>query len=278
MQGKENPAKKVVVNCKPCKEVKQLRSEGGKQDAKSVQRSKRPARKGGNKSVQGKEKLADKAVNNRKPDEKCDSHELATNSKSKLSCQTDNNNVNTATEMTSLDIKTPPTAQSSPKQFSALDLVEENADDELICPCPFECGIEPCKLPLMRNHIIVNHGEQSGDNKSGDARFEEDNIIRKTFMLSTKGLLTCYKFNKLLRDNNFHEVIVPGNGYCCISALLITLAEQGVNKEMAVLAHEVMTEIRNHTRFYQDFHDSASEEEFLIIIIIIIYFSRINNS
>ena len=102
----------------------------------------------------------------------------------------------------------------------------------------------------MRNHIIVNHGEQSGDNKSGDARFEEDNIIRKAFMLSTKGLFTCYKFSKLLRDNNFHEVIVPGNGYCYISALLITLVEQGVNKEMAVLAHEVMTEIRNHTRFY----------------------------
>ena len=110
VQGKENPAKKVVVNRKCCTEVKELRSEGGKQDSKSVQQSKRPARKGSNKSVQGKEKLADKAVNNRKPDEKRDSHELAPNSKSKLSCQTDNNNVNTATEMTSLDIETPPTA------------------------------------------------------------------------------------------------------------------------------------------------------------------------
>ena len=263
VQGKENPAKKVVVNRKCCTEVKELRSEGGKQDSKSVQRSKRPTRKGTNKSVQGKEKLADKAVNNRKPDEKRDSHELAPNSKSKLSCQTDNNNVNTATEMTSLDIETPPTARSSPKQFCAWELVEENADDQTICPCPFECGIEPCKLPVMRNHIIVNHSEQSGDNKSGEASFEEDNIIRKAFMLSTKGLLTCYKFNKLLRDNNFHEVIVPGNGYCYVSALLITLAEQGVNKEMAVLALEVMTEIKNHTRFYRNFNDSASEEEFL---------------
>ena len=186
MQGKENPAKKVVVNRKSCAEVKELRSEGGKQDSKSVQRSKRPARKGDNKSVQGKEKLADKAVNNRKPDEKRDSHELATNSKSKLSCQTDNNNVNTATEMTSLDIETPPTARSSPKQFSASDLVEENADDESICPCPFECGIEPCKLPLMRNHIIVNHSEQSGDNKNGEASFEEDNIIRKSIYVKHK--------------------------------------------------------------------------------------------
>ena len=140
--------------------------------------------------------------------------------------------------------------------------MEEN-DDEYISWCPFECGFEPCKLPLMKNHIIVNHSEQSGDNKSGDAISEEDNIVRKAFMLSTKGLLTCYKFNKLLRDNNLHEVIIPGNGYCYISALLITLVEQGINKEMAVLAHKVMTEIRNHTQFYKDFHESDSEEEFL---------------
>ena len=40
VQGKENPAKKVVVNRKCCTEVKELRSEGGKQDSKSVQRSK----------------------------------------------------------------------------------------------------------------------------------------------------------------------------------------------------------------------------------------------
>ena len=32
---------------------------------------------------------------------------------------------------------------------------------------------------------------------------------------------------------------------------------------MAVLAHEVMTEIRNHVRFYGTFYDSLSEEEFL---------------
>ena len=315
VQGNENPAKKGVVNCKPCKEVKELGSEGGKQGVKSVQPNKKPAKKAlpqpkpdkeqdngklkvaqpkpskeveevereevkqdlnsvqpkkqparkaqpkhskemndivgeqGNKSVQGKEKPVNKAVCNHKPDEKHDNNELATNSKSKLFFQTDSNSVHTAPEMTSLDIETPPTAQSSPKQSSVSDFVEENADNELICPCPFECGIEPCKLPLMRNHIIVNHGEHIDNNKNRDARstFEEDNIIRKTFMLSTKGLLTCYKFNKLLRDNNFHEVIVPGNGYCYISALLITLVEQGVNKEMAVLAHKVMTEIRNHT-------------------------------
>ena len=66
-----------------------------------------------------------------------------------------------------------------------------------------------------------------------------------------------------MRKNNFHEVVLPDNGYCYISAILITQMEQGVNKEMAILAHEVMNEIRNHVQFYGTFHDSASEEEFL---------------
>ena len=39
--------------------------------------------------------------------------------------------------------------------------------------------------------------------------------------------------------------------------------EQGINKEMAALAPEVMTEIRNHTQF-NDFNDSASEDKFLM--------------
>ena len=58
-------------------------------------------------------------------------------------------------------------------------------------------------------------------------------------------------------------MVLQGNGYCYISVILITLVEQGVNKEMAILAHEVMTEIQNHIPFYGTFHDSPSEEEFL---------------
>ena len=34
---------------------------------------------------------------------------------------------------------------------------------------------------------------------------------------------------------------------------------------MAILAHEVMTEIQNHIQFYGTFHDSSSEEEFLTL-------------
>ena len=68
-------------------------------------------------------------------------------------------------------------------------------------------------------------------------------MIRKTFLSSPKGLITSSKYSKLMRQNNFHEVVIPGNGFCFISALLITLVEQGLDKEMAVLAHDVMSEI-----------------------------------
>ena len=60
-----------------------------------------------------------------------------------------------------------------------------------LCLCPFECGIEPCKITLIKHHIIVNHssGEHiEHDKKDYDANttVEEDNIIRRTFMLSPK--------------------------------------------------------------------------------------------
>ena len=258
LPGKENPAKRVVAKqkpdqerdnsklkvakSKPSKEVKGMVSEEGKQDLKSVQPKKKPAKKEmakhrcnkevkeaiseeGIKVVKGKEKMGKKAVVNSKPDEEC---ELATS----------NNTVNTAPEMSSLDTETPLTAQSSPKEQSVLD--DDDVPIQSLCPCPFECGIEPCKITLMKHHIIVNHSSSEPDKTDREAitTVEEDNIVRRTFMLNQKGLLTCYKFSKLMLENNFHEVVLPGNGYCYISVILITLVEQGVNKEMAVLAHK----------------------------------------
>ena len=286
--GKENLAKRVfakqkpdqecdnsklkVAKSKPSKEVKAMVSEEGKQDLKSVQPKKKPAKKEmakhrcnkevkeavseeGIKAVKGKEKMGNKAVVNSKPDEECDNNELATS----------NNTVNTAPEMSSLDTETPPTAQSSPKEQSVLELGDDDVPIQSLCPCPFDCGIEPCKITLMKHYIIVNHSSSEPDKTDCDAitTVEEDNIVRRTFMLSQKSLLMCYKFSKLMQENNFHEVVLPGNGYCYISVILITLAEQGVNKEMAILAHKVMTEIQNHIRFCRTFHDSSSEEEFL---------------
>ena len=217
LSGKENPAKRVVAKqkpdqerdnsklkvakSKPSKEVKGMVSEEGKQDLKSVQPKKKPAKKEmakhrcnkevkeavseeGIKVVNGKEKVGKKAVVNSKPDEE---RELATS----------NNTVNTAPEMSSLDTETPPTAQSSPKEQSVLD--DDDVPIQSLCPCPFECGIEPYEITLMKHHIIVNHSSIP-DTTDRDAitTIEEDNIVRRIFMLNQKGLLTCYKFSKLM--------------------------------------------------------------------------------
>ena len=223
LPGKENLAKRVVAKqkldqeydnsklkvakSKPSKEVKGMVSEEGKQDLKSVQPKKKPAKKEmakhrcnkevkeavseeGIKVVKGKEKMGKKAVVNSKPDEERDNNELATS----------NNTVNTAPEMSSLDTKTPPTAQSSPKEHSVLELGDDYVPIQSLCPCPFECGIEPCEITLMKHHIIVNHSSSEPDKTDHDAitTVEEDNIVRRTFMLNQKGLLTCYKFSKLM--------------------------------------------------------------------------------
>ena len=143
----------------------------------------------GIKSVKGKEKIGKKAVVIPKPDEECDNNELATS------------NNTTAPEMSSLDTETLLTAQSSQKQQSVL--VDDNVPIQSLCPCPFGCGIESCEITLMKHHIIVNHSPGKyieHDKKDSDASttVEEENIVRRTFMLSPKDLLTCYKFSKLM--------------------------------------------------------------------------------
>ena len=137
------------------------------------------------KAVNGKETMGKKAVVNSKPD---DQRELATS----------NNTVNTAQEISSLDTETPPTAQSSPKEQSVLD--DDDVPIQSLCPCPFECGIEPCEITLMKHHIVVNHSSSEPDETDHYAitTVDEDNIVRRTFMLNQKGLLTCYKFSKLM--------------------------------------------------------------------------------
>ena len=91
---------------------------------------------------------------------------------------------------------------------------------------------------------------------------EEKNNIRKTYLSNTQGL-TLYKFRKLLRENNLHEVSVHGNGYCFLSCIIITLAEHGINKTLKILSTEVMTHIiENKDDFYSSFKNvSKSEDE-----------------
>ena len=233
--------------------MKEIVSEGKQQDTNSEQSRKRPAKKGVTKSNPNKK------VQEGKHSEERDNTHLATSNKSNRSRQT----LKTVPEMSSLDSETPPTARSSPKESIEAEFVEEIDKSDLLCPCPFECGIEPCSISLIKDHINVSHIEHHEKDGEASATEEDDNIIRQTFRSSPKGLLTCTNFKKLLRQNTLHEVVIPGNGYCFLSALLITLAEQGVDKQMAVLAHEVMTQIRSNIRFYKDFHSDMSKEEFL---------------
>ena len=88
---------------------------------------------------------------------------------------------------------------------------------------------------------------------------EEKNNIRKTYLSNTQGL-TLYKFRKLLRENNLHEVSVCGNGYCFLSCIVITPA---INKTLEILSTEVMTHImENKDNFYSSFEMvSKSEDE-----------------
>ena len=264
-----NNGKSTVAKPNPRKKGKKVGSEDGKQDLKSVKQKKKPAKKavanGKNKEemedsvVQGVKcvKGGKKGDTNHKPQIERDNNEVA---RSNISRQV-------SPEPEFLHFETPPTFQSSPKQQS-VEFTEGNDPIQCLCLCPFECGTEPSEISLMKCHIMEKHSEnREHDKKDGDesTAIEEDNMIRKTFLSSPKGLVTSSKYSKLMQQNNFHEVVIPGNGFCFISALLITLAEQGLDKEMAVLAHDVMSEIRNHVRFYREFDDSSLKEDFLLL-------------
>ena len=57
--------------------------------------------------------------------------------------------------------------------------------------------------------------------------------IKSTFASNPKGI-TLSQFDKLFNRNVMKLVTVPGNGFCFISCVLVTLAEQGINKSLDV--------------------------------------------
>ena len=142
--------------------------------------------------------------------------------------------------------------------------------------CPFECGADPFKTQsdqkhyLMKKHAYTDKqltlaAAQSSSSKdpNNDSLEEreanEKNNIRKTYLSNTKGL-TLYKF-RLLRENNLHEVLVCGNGYCFLSCIIIALAEHGIKKTLEVLSTEVMSHIReNKDDFYSSFKSVPQSE------------------
>ena len=81
--------------------------------------------------------------------------------------------------------------------------------------CPFECGVVFKTQTDQRQHLMKEHSctDKEKNDFFDEREAEEKNNIRKTYLSNTQGL-TLYKFRKLLRENNLHEVSVCGNGYC----------------------------------------------------------------
>ena len=128
---------------------------------------------------------------------------------------------------------------------------------------PFECGVVFKTQTDQRQHLMKEHSctDKEQNDFFDEREAEEKNNIRKTYLSNTQGL-TLYKFRKLLRENNLHEVLVCGNGSCFLSCIIITLAEHGINKTLEILSTEVMTHImENKDNFYSSFENVSKLED-----------------
>ena len=105
---------------------------------------------------------------------------------------------------------------------------DESTDMQLLCP--FECGADPFKTQTdQKHHLMKKHActdkqltpaatqssssKDPNDDSLEEREANEKHNIRQTYLSKTKGL-TLYKFRRLLRENDLHEVLVRGNGYC----------------------------------------------------------------
>ena len=171
---------------------------------------------------------------------------------------------------------------------------KESTDIQLLCP--FECGADPFKTQSdQKHHLMKKHActdkqftlaeaqssSSKGENRTAqnssskdpnndsleEREANEKNNIRKTYLSNTKGLM-LYKFRRLLKENDLHEVMAHGNGYCFLSCIIIALAEHGIKKTLEVLSTEVISHIReNKDDFYSNFESvpqSENESENLI--------------
>ena len=86
--------------------------------------------------------------------------------------------------------------------------------------------------------------------------------IKSTFASNPKGL-SLSQFDKLFKRNGMKLVTVPGNGFCFISCVLVTLAEHGINKSLDVLSVEIMIEITNHLAHYKQYGNKKDMTTFL---------------
>ena len=118
--------------------------------------------------------------------------------------------------------------------------------------CIFHCTT---KNKLAKHTSEVHQNGQKVDNM-------HDNHIISQVKADEKGL-SHVKFKQMLAANNLVEVIVPGNGFCFLSTLLVTLGECGINKDMNNHSIEVMNELRNNMEMYKEILPMESEGNIL---------------
>ena len=118
--------------------------------------------------------------------------------------------------------------------------------------CTFHCTT---KNKLVKHASEVHQSHQRVDNM-------HDNPIILQVKADKKGL-SHVKFKQMLAGNDLVEVIVPGNGFCFLSTLLVAFGECGITKDMNNLSIEVMNEIRNSMEMYKEILPMESEENIL---------------
>ena len=142
---------------------------------------------------------------------------------------------------------------SSKKLDVSKQFPSQKCAEPILISCPFECGVKVTETSLKHHLMDAHSSSGSGylftENVTQSA---ETNQLRNAFTGSKWGLSVA-KFNKLIYEDKLHEVVIPGNGYCFILALLITLAEASINKIMEVLSVEVMAEMFKHICHYRPF-------------------------
>ena len=111
----------------------------------------------------------------------------------------------------------------------------------------------PVRLQYQEGRPLVPSAPDSGTDKMD---------IKSTFTSNLKGL-SLSEFDKLFKRNGMKLVTVPGNGFCFVSCVLVTLAKQGINKSLDVLSLEIMIEITNHLAHYKQYGNKKDMTTFL---------------
>ena len=111
----------------------------------------------------------------------------------------------------------------------------------------------PVRLQNQEGRPLLPSAPDSGTDKMD---------IKSTFASNPKGL-SLSQFDKLFKRNGMKLVTVPGNGFCFISCVLVTLTEKGINKSLDVLSVEIMIEITNHLAHYKQYGNKKDMTTFL---------------